>query len=236
MRKLLTILLAYIPAGFVIGSLLLVTVLKWAPVTITPLMISRGIHSICKSTGKIKHQWVSLDDISEKMIKAVIAGEDQHFLHHQGFDYDEIPRMKLSHLLDGTPIRGCSTISQQTAKNCFTFCSRSWLRKGIEAYYTVLIEKIWGKRRILEVYLNVAEMGPGIFGIEAAAEKYYHIHSFDLTISDASSLVCCLPNPQYRSPEWANRHMSKRRYEIARLCNDETIPSFFVNCLKINKQ
>lgn len=215
MRKLLTILLAYIPAGFVIGSLLLVIILKWAPVTTTPLMIMRGIHNIGNSAIKVKYQWVSLDDISEDMIKAVIAAEDNKFLWHKGFDFEEIERMKDQHLFDGSPIRGCSTISQQTAKNCFTFCSKSWLRKGIEAYYTVLIEKIWGKRRIMEVYLNIAEMGPSVFGVEAASRKYYHIHSSDLTMADASSLACCLPNPLHRDPTWVNCYLGTRRELIA---------------------
>ena len=123
--------------------------------------------------------------------------------------------MKQEHMFDGTPIRGCSTISQQTAKNCFTFCSHTWLRKGIEVYYTVLIEWIWGKDRIMEVYLNVAEFGPHLYGIEAAAQRYYSISAADLTLADATSLVCCLPNPLHRDPDWVNRYMSSRRAEIA---------------------
>ena len=178
-------------------------------------MLIRGVHNIGNSSVKVKYQWVSLDDISDDMVKAAIAAEDNKFLWHKGFDFEEMDRMKEQHMFDGSPIRGCSTISQQTAKNCFTFCSRTWLRKGIEAYYTVLIEKIWGKRRIMEVYLNVAEMGPGIFGVEAASRRYYHIHSSDLTIADASSLVCCLPNPLHRDPEWANRYLGSRREWIA---------------------
>lgn len=221
MRKILSILLAYIPAGFVLGSILLVLILKWAPVTVTPLMLKRGVHNIGNSAIKVKYQWASLDDISEDMVKAAIAAEDNKFLWHKGFDFEEMARMKKQHMFDGSPIRGCSTISQQTAKNCFTFCSRTWLRKGIEAYYTVLIEKIWGKRRIMEVYLNVAEMGPGIFGVEAASRHYYHIHSSDLTMADASSLACCLPNPLHRDPDWANRYLGARREWIAH--HSETI-------------
>ena len=215
MKKVLSILLAYIPAGFVLGSFLLVLILKWVPVTVTPLMFERGLHNIGNSTIKVKYQWVSLDEISEDMIKAAIAAEDNKFLWHKGFDFEEMERMKQQHMFDGSPVRGCSTISQQTAKNCFTFCSRTWFRKGIEAYFTVLIERIWGKRRIMEVYLNVAEMGPGIFGVEAASRRYYHIHSSDLTMADASSLVCCLPNPLHRDPEWANRYLGSRREWIA---------------------
>ena len=118
----------------------------------------------------------------------------------------------------GSEIRGCSTISQQTAKNCFTLCGKTWFRKGLETYYTVLIEKIWGKRRIMEVYLNVAEMGPGIFGIEAASQYYYHISASELTRADATALACCLPNPLYRNPEWINRYLAGKRVSLARKC------------------
>lgn len=214
-KRILTILLAYIPAGIVVASVLLVTLLKWVPVTCTPLMLVRGIQNIGNETVNVKYRWTPLEDISNEMIKAVIASEDQRFLVHDGFDFEEIARMREEHMFDGSPIRGCSTISQQTAKNCFTFCSHTWLRKGIEAYFTVLIEKIWGKRRIMEVYLNVAEMGPGIYGAEAAARHYYHIHAFGLTRADATSLACCLPNPLHRSPDWVNRYMDARRSMIA---------------------
>lgn len=226
LRRFVPILFAYIPAGFVVFSLLLVTILKWIPVSYTPLMLAREIHNIGNNTTKAKHQWVSLDEISEDMIKAVVSAEDQKFFWHNGFDFDEISRMGRQHMFDGSPVRGCSTISQQTAKNCFTFCSHTWLRKGFEAYYTVLIEKIWGKRRILEVYLNVAEMGPSVFGAEAAAKRYYHISASELTMADAASLACCLPNPNHRDPDWANRYMARRRAEIAKRASAESLPKW----------
>lgn len=215
-KRIVTILLAYIPAGAVLASILLVILLKWAPVTYTPLMLKRSINSIGDPVLKVKYKWTPIENISDEMIYSVIAAEDQKFFLHKGFDFEELSKMKEEHLFDGSPVRGCSTISQQTAKNCFTWCTNTWLRKGIEAYYTVLIEKIWGKQRILEVYLNVAEMGPGIYGVEAAARRYYHIHASDLTKADASSLACCLPNPLHRDPDWANRYMAKRREQIAR--------------------
>lgn len=214
-KKILTILLVYNPAGAVLASVLLVILLKWVPVTTTPLMLKRTIQSVGENGVTVKYKWTPIEDISDEMIYAVIAAEDQRFFQHNGFDYKELSQMKQEHLFDGSPIRGCSTISQQTAKNCFTWCSKTWLRKGIEAYFTVLIEKIWGKERILEVYLNVAEMGPGIYGAEAAARHYFHIHASDLTMADASSLVCCLPNPLHRDPTWANRYMPSRRAQIA---------------------
>lgn len=214
-KRLASIFLVYIPAGTVLYSILLVLLLKWIPVSCTPLMLKRSIHHFSGKDIPVKYNWTPIEDISDEMIYAVIAAEDQRFFLHDGFDYQEIRRMGREHLSDGSPLRGCSTISQQTAKNCFTWCTRTWLRKGIEAYFTVLIEKIWGKERILEVYLNVAEMGPGIYGAEAAARRYYHIHASDLTMADASSLVCCLPNPLYRAPAWVNRYMAARRSQIA---------------------
>ena len=214
-KRILTILLVYVPAGFVVTSVLLVTLLKWVPVTITPLMVKRSIESIGKPHHPFQRKWVPLESISDNMIRAVIAAEDQKFLCHDGFDFEELGRMKQEHISDGSPLRGCSTISQQTAKNCFTFCTGSWLRKGVEAYYTVLIEWIWGKDRIMEVYLNVAEFGRQIYGIEAAAQHYYSIRAEDLTLADATSLACCLPNPLHRDPDWVNRHLASRRSEIA---------------------
>ena len=214
-KRILTILLVYVPAGFVVTSVLLVTLLKWVPVTITPLMVRRSIESIGKPHHPFQRKWVPLESISDNMIRAVIAAEDQKFLCHDGFDFEELGRMKQEHISDGSPLRGCSTISQQTAKNCFTFCTCSWLRKGVEAYYTVLIEWIWGKDRIMEVYLNVAEFGRQIYGIEAAAQHYYSIRAEDLTLADATSLACCLPNPLHRDPDWVNCHLASRRSEIA---------------------
>lgn len=215
-KRIVTILLAYIPAGAALASILLVILFKWVPVYYTPLMLKRSIQSVGNPAVKIKYKWAPIEDISDEMIYSVIAAEDQKFFLHKGFDFEELTKMKTEHLFNGRPIRGCSTISQQTAKNCFTWCTNTWLRKGIEAYYTVLIEKIWGKQRILEVYLNVAEMGPGLYGAEAAARRYYHIHASDLTKADASSLACCLPNPLHRDPDWANKYMSKRREQIVR--------------------
>ena len=214
-KRILTILLVYVPAGFVVTSVLLVTLLKWVPVTITPLMVRRSIESIGKPHHPFQRKWVPLESISDNMIRAVIAAEDQKFLCHDGFDFEELGRMKQEHISDGSPLRGCSTISQQTAKNCFTFCTSSWLRKGVESYYTVLIEWIWGKDRIMEVYLNVAEFGRQIYGIEAAAQHYYSIRAEDLTLADATSLACCLPNPLHRDPDWVNCHLASRRSEIA---------------------
>lgn len=214
-KKILTFLLVYIPAGAVLASILLVLLLKWVPVTTTPLMLKRMLRSAGNEYLTVRYKWTPIEDISDEMIYAVIAAEDQRFYQHNGFDYKELAQMRREHLFDGSPVRGCSTISQQTAKNCFTWCTKTWMRKAVEAYFTVLIEIIWGKERILEVYLNVAEMGPGVYGAEAAARRYFHIHASDLTRADASSLACCLPNPLHRDPDWVNCYMASRRAQIA---------------------
>ncbi|MBQ9893457.1 MAG: monofunctional biosynthetic peptidoglycan transglycosylase [Bacteroidales bacterium] len=211
LRKVLTIILVCLPVGFIAGSLLMVAVYRYIPVRTTPLMIKRAVLYGLKP----KRIWMPIEDISPEMIAAVIAAEDNNFYSHNGFDFEEIARMSRHHLSEGTPIRGCSTISQQTAKNCFTWCTDTWIRKGIETYFTVLIEKLWGKERILEVYLNVAETGPGIYGFEAAARHYFSIPASELTMADASSLACCLPSPLHRTPDWVNTHMSSRRSMVA---------------------
>lgn len=209
-------LLLYIPLGYIAVSVLLVLLLKWVPVYFTPLMAVRSVQNCGEKAYSTKKKWTALEDISKNMSRAVIASEDQKFYIHKGFDLDEIAKMRQEHLTKGKPVRGCSTISQQTAKNCFTFCTHSWLRKGIEAYYTVLIEKIWGKERIMEVYLNVAEMGVGIFGAESACEEYFGHKAAKMSEWEAASLACCLPNPLKRTPKWVNKHMSSRRSDVVR--------------------
>ena len=214
-RTVLSWCLVYVPAILLVASLLMVLAMKWGPVSRTPLMVTQRIANLGNKSMTVKYEWMPLDRISDAMIRTVIVAEDSRFFNHAGFDFQEMRLMKKQHLYDGSPIRGCSTISQQTAKNCFTLGSKTWLRKGVEAWFTVLIERIWGKRRILEVYLNVAEMGPGIYGAEAAAQRYFHIPASALTIADASSIACCLPNPRHRYPDWANRSMAGRRAQIA---------------------
>lgn len=214
MRKILKILFVRLPFWFVLASLLLVVTYKWLPVRYTPLMLVRSCQNIECPDGAISHRWVPLDSISVNMRKSVIASEDNLFFTHNGFDIAEIQKMRQEHEKKGKKIRGCSTISQQTAKNCFTFGTHTWARKAIEVYYTVLIEKIWGKQRILEVYLNVAETGKGMYGVEAASQYYFHKPSLRMTLSEAAALTCCLPNPLRRTPEWASGHMAGRKAQI----------------------
>ena len=199
-KRLLRFIFVYLPAGLLALSLLWVLLYRIAPVRWTPLMLRRSIEYAGEEGYRNRRVWVGLDEVSPVMVRAVMASEDSRFMEHKGFAFDEIRKMRLEHRTKGKKIRGCSTISQQVAKNCFTFGTRSWLRKGVEAYYTVLIEAFWGKRRIMEVYLNVAEMGKGIFGVEAAANEYFGCHASELTATQAVSLACVLPNPLVRNP------------------------------------
>lgn len=217
MRKFLRVLLLYIPGGLVALSLLLVLLFKWAPVGVTPLMVKRLLQGEGSVSSLVQRRWTPLEDISTDLVRCVIASEDARFFSHRGFDLEELKRMQAQHEKYGKPIRGCSTLSQQTAKNCFTFCSHTMLRKAVEAWYTFLIERIWGKKRIVEVYLNVAELGPGIYGAQDAARYYFHKDASKLSLTEASTLTLCLPNPLKRNPDWVRRYRSGRRAEIASL-------------------
>ena len=193
-------LLVRIPLWFILASLALVTLLKWVPVRYTPVMLKRAFQFRLEPGYRSEQEWVSLENISPELIKAVILAEDQKFFSHHGFDWDEFSVMWKAHKEENVPLRGCSTISQQTAKNVFTFGTRTWIRKGLEAWWVILIEHIWGKNRILEVYLNVAEMGKGIFGAELAAKAYYDIPAAELDTRQAIALTVCLPHPLISNP------------------------------------
>ena len=184
-----------IPFWTVLLSLLLVTLLKWVPVRYTPLMLKRSVQHMKDKEFRTQQRWVLLESVSPEIIKAVIASEDNRFGEHHGFDWVEMEKMMDDHREKGKRIRGCSTISQQTAKNVFTFGTGTWARKAVESYWTVLIEKIWGKRRIMEVYLNVVETGPGLYGMEAAARQYYGIHAANIDRKQACAIAACLPAP-----------------------------------------
>ena len=171
------------------------------PVKWTPLMLRRTVENIGERGYKNDRTWVDIENVSPVVVRAVMASEDARFMEHGGFDLKELSKMKKEHETRGKKIRGCSTISQQVAKNCFTFCGHSWWRKGFEAYYTVLIELFWGKERIMEVYLNIVETGKGVFGVEAAAQKYFGRSAAKLNTHQAVSIACVLPNPLVRNPK-----------------------------------
>jgi monofunctional glycosyltransferase len=180
-------------AVFLLVSILLVTVFRDVPPPATPLMLLR----LADGYG-IDRSWRGLDRISPFLLKAVIAGEDQKFCLHRGFDGDAIEGA-WENYQSGGKLRGASTISMQTAKNVFLWPGRDWLRKGLEAYFTALIELAWGKQRIIEVYLNVVEWGPGIYGAEAAAEHYFKKPAAELSPYEAVRLAAVLPDPLDRS-------------------------------------
>ena len=192
-------------------------------------MIKRSYENVSDPNFAIEKKWVPLAEISPEVIKAVIASEDNKFCTHNGFDREEISKMLKEHEENGKKIRGCSTISQQTAKNVFTFGGRNPARKVIEAYYTFLIEKIWGKRRIMEVYLNIAEWGNGIFGIEAAAQHYFGRSASELTRRQAALLAACLPSPLERNPSKPSVYINKRAAAIERITRQLKYPDWVVN-------
>jgi monofunctional biosynthetic peptidoglycan transglycosylase len=171
-------------------QLFYIILLKWIypPVTLTQL------GSLFSDQG-LKRDYVNYDEISYNMKLAVIASEDQKFAMHSGFDWKSIDKAMKHNEKKPKKVRGASTISQQVAKNVFLWQGRSWLRKGLEVYFTKMIEWIWGKKRILEVYLNVIEMGKGIYGVQAAAKKYFKKDAGKLTRKEAALITACLPNP-----------------------------------------
>lgn len=212
MKRIRDFFLIYIPAGFLLLSLSLVLAYRWLPVKWTPLMLVRSIENRDNEGYCNKQNWISLDNVSPALVESILMAEDQRFFSHRGFDWVELAKMKGEYDKQGKPIRGCSTISQQVAKNCFTFCSHTWMRKAIEAYYTVLIETFWGKERILEVYMNVAETGRGLFGVESACQRFFGCSASDVAIDDAAALACVLPKPLTRTPSSVlNTHATKHR-------------------------
>lgn len=183
---------------------------------VTWLMVQRGFER--KADGKdwkMESKWLALDELSSNLKKAAIAGEDANFLTHNGFDFKAIEKAYTKNQA-GKNIRGGSTISQQTAKNVFLWPGRSYIRKGFEAYFTILIELLWGKERILEVYLNVIETGDGIYGADAATRLYYGKSAENLTRRQAALLIAVLPNPRRWSPTKPTRYIYYKQGLILR--------------------
>ena len=199
---------------FFVSSLGSVLLYRFAPVPFTPLMVIRSVQSIFsdKFVG-IHKDWVPLEDISPSMQKAVLKAEDYRFFEHNGFDFEAIEKA-MKYNKTHKNIKGASTISQQTAKNVFLWPSRDWVRKGLEAYFTVLIEFVWPKERIMEVYLNVIEMGPGVYGVEAAAQKYFRRSAKNISPSQASLIAAVLPNPRRFRIERPSNYIVRRQQKI----------------------
>lgn len=201
-------------------SILSTIAFRFIPVPVTPLMVIRCTEQVFSGEfPSIKKNWKSIDNISPNLVLAVIASEDQKFAEHFGFDFESIEKvMKQNEKLKkrGKPIKGGSTISQQCAKNVFLFPQRSYLRKGLEVYFTFLIEMIWSKKRIMEVYLNVIEMGNGIYGAEAASKSYFNKQSKNLTASEAALIAAILPNPRKWNAAKPTGYINKRKNWILR--------------------
>ena len=198
-------------------SVFSVLVFKWVPIPFTPLMITRVIENKLDGNDAIfSHDWVALEEISPNLQKAVIASEDGNFLKHNGFDFDAMQKA-LKNNQKGRKIKGGSTISQQTAKNVFLWQGRSYIRKALEAYFTVLIEIIWGKERIMEVYLNSIEMGNGVYGAQEAARHWYSTTAKELTKKQAAGIAAILPNPRKYKASNSSAYINKRKERIVRV-------------------
>lgn len=198
-------------------SLFFVLLFKFVPVPFTPLMVIRVIEN--KAAGKeifFSHDWEPIENISINLQKAVIASEDGTFLVHNGFDFKALQKAYKNNER-GRKVKGGSTISQQTAKNVFLWQGRSYLRKGLEAYFTVLIEFVWGKERIMEVYLNSIEMGNGVYGAQAAAQHWYRKDASGLTPMQASGIAAILPSPRRFSATSSSSYVNNRKAKIARV-------------------
>ena len=197
-RPLLKVML-WLVAGWIGFSVLLVLLLKVVDPPFWSWLVQRELFPPSGYPDEYAHRWVATDRISPAMRLAVIAAEDQRFAAHSGFDFKAIKRA-LDHNLNGGRVRGASTLTQQTAKNLFLWSGRSWVRKGLEAWFALLLELLWDKPRILEVYLNIVEFGPGIYGIEAAGRYYFGTPAQALSSLQAARLAAVLPNPyRYRA-------------------------------------
>lgn len=193
---------------FALLSLAAVGVLRWVPPPLTAMMLWQE-----ESPAKLDYVWVGRNSIAVSAAHAVIAAEDQKFLEHHGFDFASIDEA-IEDYRAGQELRGASTITQQVAKNLFLWPGRSFVRKGLEAYFTVLLELLWPKQRILETYLNIAELGPGVFGVEAAARRYFGISARDLGPSQAALLAAVLPNPRLLHADRPSLYVRSRQAEV----------------------
>jgi monofunctional biosynthetic peptidoglycan transglycosylase len=198
------------------GSVALTIIYRFVPPPFTYLMIQRLVEQ--KMDGedlKLRKDWVSIEEMSPYLVRAVIASEDQHFNEHWGFDIEALQKA-YQHNQKSKKVKGGSTISQQVAKNVFLWPGRSYFRKGLEAYFTILIEITWSKKRIMEIYLNEIEMGNGIYGAEAAAKKYFRKPAKDLSKRESALIAAVLPNPIRWTPANPNAYIQRRQYRILR--------------------
>jgi len=201
-----------------IVSVLQVLILKWTDPVTSSVMIQRQIESLFTGGESVSYIWCNYNDISVAVALAVVASEDQNFPNHFGFDFDQINKA-LKERKERRRLRGASTITQQVAKNLFLWEGKSFIRKGIEAYYTILIETFWSKKRILEVYLNIAEMGNNVFGVGAASKIYYNKIPKKLTLGESALIAAVLPNPKRYSVRNPSGYIQRRQQWIIRQMN-----------------
>ena len=208
--------LRWIVGVFFASTILSVVVLRFIPVWFTPLMFIRCYEQVKEGREvRMSHHWVSLDRMSEHMPVAVIASEDANFMHHHGFDFKAIESAAKRYMQHPEKRKlGASTISQQTAKNVLLWPGRSWIRKGFEVYFTSLIELMWPKERIMEVYLNSIETGEGIYGVEAIANENWGLRADQLSKQQCALIAVTLPNPRKFSSKQPSAYMQKRQQRI----------------------
>ena len=215
-RDLIKKVILWIVVAFFASTILSVAVLRWVPVWFTPLMFIRLAQQV--SEGKeltLLHHWVPLEEIAPSLPTAVMASEDARFQEHHGFDYKAIEHAAMRNIKHPEKRKlGASTISQQTAKNVFLWPGRSWVRKGFEVYFTTLIELMWTKQRIMEVYLNSIEMGDGIYGADAVAEHHFNTTADKLTKAQCALIAVSLPNPRRMNSARPSAYMLKRQKRI----------------------
>lgn len=211
LKKWLKFLISRTLIAFTTFYLCLTLLFSFAPVPFSAYMLQQKSGYLLKGENyPIQYDWVSLDDIAWPMQIAVIAAEDQHFPDHFGFDISAIENV-LRQQARHKKLRGASTISQQTVKNLYLWHGSSWTRKALEVPLTLLVEALWSKSRILEIYLNIAEFGPGIFGVEAAAQHYFHKSAKQLRLTEATLLAASLPNPHFFKVNHPNSQMKRRQ-------------------------
>ena len=210
--------LKWVVVAFFGSTILSVVALRFIPVYFTPLMFIRLGEQIAKGEEmKMRHSWVPLDEISPSLPLAVMASEDARFMEHHGFDFNAIEKAAKRNMRKKNKRKlGASTISQQTAKNVFLWPGRTWVRKGFEVYFTALIEMMWSKERIMEVYLNSIEMGDGIYGAEAVAQRHFHCSAKDLSKAECAMIAVSLPNPRKFDSAHPSSYMRKRQSRILR--------------------
>lgn len=218
--------LRFVLVAFFGSTILAVVALRFLPVYFTPLMFIRCYQQVQEGRDlKLSHHWVPLEKISPYLPMAVIGSEDANFLKHHGFDYKAIEHAAKRNLKHPEKRKlGASTISQQTAKNVFLWPGRSWVRKGFEVYFTALIELLWSKQRIMEVYLNSIEMGEGIYGADAVAEEHFNTDAMHLSKAQCALIAATLPNPRKFSSKHPSGYMLKRQARILREMN--YVPKF----------